>query len=888
MSSVTVIPPHLAAALEGRYSFEHLLGEGGMATVYGAQDLKHDRKVAIKVLKPELAAVLGAERFLAEIKTTAQLQHPHILGLHDSGEAHGLLYFVMPYVEGQSLAKRLEQEKQLPVDEAVSIATKVAGALQAAHDRSVVHRDVKPANILLQDGEPLVADFGIALAVTSVGGNRLTETGLSMGTPFYMSPEQAIGDREVGAQSDVWALGCVLYEMLVGEPPYTGGTAQAVLGRILTESPKAPTAVRPALPLNVEGAVLKALERLPADRFSTAADFAKALGDSGFRYGIAEEAGTAAGQGPWKRATLGLGLTTVLATAGVMAVLPSGDASQPVARYTVGLPRDQQVREEFGSNVTISPDGSAIAYVGPRENGLGQQLWLRQRDRLLPEVITGSETAISPVFSPDGSRIVFRAGGGALRITSLRGEPPREILDEAAGVDFRGLMWSEDGYLYYSGPGLWRVHETGGAPEIAVPVDPGAGGVMHNWPDALPDSRGILFTIAERGANRDLEASRIAVFDAESGEQRTLLSGVIARYAQSGHIVYVAADGTLLAAPFDLGSLEVTGDPVALASEVRVGLDGIHLDVSAEGSLIYLTGASGDRVQPTWVSREGAPSAIDPDWSGRMYHPSLSPDGSRVAIGVRTQSNDIWIKQLDTGPQLRLTLHEAGGARAVWTPDGYAVSFISTRGSNDDVWTRRADGSGSAELTFDGVARVHEVLWSPDGEWLVYRTPAGVGIYAVRPGGDDEPVTLVETDASEFSPTLSPDGRFMAFMSNETGRHEVYVVPFPNAADGRWPVSTDGGRNPRWSPAGDEIFFLDAADNMVSVPVGTDPAFTFGRGRVLFSAADYAVESYVCPPYDVTADGRRFLMLKPAAGAGESQLVVVQGFFEVLKEQVGR
>ena len=879
------------AALEGRYSIERELGQGGMATVYLADDLKHERKVALKVLKPELAAVVGAERFLAEIKTTAALQHPNILPLHDSGEADSFLFYVMPYVEGESLRDRLDREHQLPVKDAVEIAMGLADALEYAHGKGVIHRDIKPANILLQAGKPVIADFGIALAVGVAGGGRLTETGLSVGTPHYMSPEQATGDQSVGAATDIYALGCVLHELLVGEPPYTGSTAQAVLAQVLTETPRAPTNVRAAVPPNVDGAVLKALERLPADRFTTAAGFSKALADPGFRHGLAQATGADGGSGRWKRIAVGLGLTTVLATAGLTGLLLSRDAPPPVARYAVGLPRTQQVAEGFGSNVTISPDGSAIVYVGPTEDRYGRQLWLRQRDQLLPTVVAGTEGAVSPVYSPDGGRVAFTVGG-ALRTTSLAGEPPLEILSEdfdyPGGRRPSGLAWSEDGFLYYTKePELWRVRATGGEPEVVVPVESDEGDVMHRWPEALPGGRGVLFTIADAGPSRNMETWMIAVLDTESGERTTLLSGVLARYARSGHIVYVSPDGNLLAVPFDLGSLTVTGDPVSLPGTARVGLDGIHLDVSAEGTLVYLAGVAEERVQPVWVSREGRARVVDPDWAGRMYFPSLSPDGSRVAVDMLTESNNVWIKQLDAGPQFRLTRHEAGGARAVWTPDGNAVSFFSVRGGNEDVWTRRADGSGPAELTFDGAVGVHEALWSPDGEWLVYRAPAGAGIYAVRPGDDDEPVTLVETDADELSPTLSPDGRYMAFMSNDTGRHEIYVVPFPRTADARWAVSTGGGRSPRWSPAGGEIFFIDATDNMVSVPVETEPTFTFGPARVLFPVGGYAVETFYHAPYDVTADGQRFLMLEPV-GSGENQLVAVQGFFEVLAEEAGR
>ena len=275
----------LSVALEGRYAIERELGEGGMATVYLAEDIKHDRKVALKVLKPELAAVVGAERFLAEIKTTANLQHPHILPLFDSGEADSFLFYVMPYIEGETLRDRIDREKQLPVDEAVRIATAVAGALQTAHEEGIIHRDIKPANILLSRGEPLIADFGIALAVGAAGGSRLTETGLSMGTPYYMSPEQATGDQHVGPSTDTYALGAVLYEMLTGDPPYMGSTAQAVLGQIIAGEAVSATKKRGSVPANVDAALRCALEKLPADRFTSAQEFVRALGDENFRYG---------------------------------------------------------------------------------------------------------------------------------------------------------------------------------------------------------------------------------------------------------------------------------------------------------------------------------------------------------------------------------------------------------------------------------------------------------------------------------------------------------------------------------------------------------------------------------------------------------------------------
>ena len=356
----------LNAALEGRYAIERELGEGGMATVYLADDLKHERKVALKVLKPELAAVVGAERFLAEIKTTANLTHPHILPLHDSGEADSFLFYVMPYVEGETLRDRIDREKQLPVDEAVALASKVAGALQHAHEHGVIHRDIKPANILLQDGEPVVADFGIALAVGAAGGGRLTETGLSLGTPYYMSPEQATGDQAVGASTDTYALGSVLYEMLVGDPPFAGSTAQAVLGKIIAGKSVSAMEERPSVPPNVDAAVRCALEKLPADRFTSAQEFVRALGDEHFRYGEAVPGVDGAVANRWKRvAILGWSAAAVFAVTlgSVLLRTDPPEPPEPVTRVSVLMAEAQSFNPSLGA-LDLSTDGSLMVYKG--------------------------------------------------------------------------------------------------------------------------------------------------------------------------------------------------------------------------------------------------------------------------------------------------------------------------------------------------------------------------------------------------------------------------------------------------------------------------------------------------------------------------------------------
>ena len=404
----------LNAALQGRYAIERELGEGGMATVYLADDLKHERKVALKVLKPELAAVVGAERFLAEIKVTANLQHPHILPLFDSGEADSFLFYVMPYVEGETLGDRLDREHQLPVDDAVRIATNVAEALDYAHRHGVIHRDIKPANILLQDGKPVISDFGIALAVGAAGGGRLTETGLSLGTPHYMSPEQATGDLHVGAATDIYALGCVLYETLVGEPPYTGSTAQAILGKIVTGELDPATAHRKSVPPNVDAAIRRALEKVPADRFGSAAGFAAALNDPHFGTAPMSGSGSApSAAGSRARAMMGWSLAAILAlVVGWLVLRPVPTSLAPVpARFTLDFTGDGL----RSGGVLVSPDGSLFAlttFDGIHIRPAGEASY-----RLLPN----TERAISPAFSPDSQWLVSfaRACWSKSRLTAV-------------------------------------------------------------------------------------------------------------------------------------------------------------------------------------------------------------------------------------------------------------------------------------------------------------------------------------------------------------------------------------------------------------------------------------------------------------------------------------
>jgi len=882
----------LNAALDGRYAIERELGEGGMATVCLADDLKHERKVALKVLKPELAAVVGAERFLAEIKTTANLTHPHILPLHDSGEADSFLFYVMPYVEGETLQNRIAREHQLPVDDAVRIATNVSEALDYAHRHGVIHRDIKPANILLQDGKPVISDFGIALAVGVAGGGRLTETGLSVGTPHYMSPEQATGDLSVGAATDIYALGCALYEMLVGEPPYTGSTAQAILGKIIQGKTASAAEERASVPQNVDAAIRKALEKLPADRFVGAQDFSKALGDPGFRHGVEVTAGMVGGRGHWN--PLSIGMTGVAALAVMFGAwaLTRPETTGQVSRFEVTLPDGLEPNVAYPGGVTVSPDGSEIVFRGTSEGLL--RLWRRSLDQLTPTPIPGTDAAWAPRYSPDGTMVAFFAGGNAITTVSLAGAPPMTLVVELAAGGW--FLWGTDGWLYFTNVDqtIWRVPVEGGPWEQVTTL--AEDDAVHGHGEVLPDGRGLLFT------RQGFGGIQVAVLSFETGEVTTLFEGLDAHYAASGHIVYSSVEGTLLAAPFDLGRLRITGPSRSLVEGLLVngGNGSSYSAMSESGVLVYLTGEVGgySETELVWVSRSGVAQPVEAGW--RFESPtddfgwSLSPDGTQVAVTGHVEGNlDIWIKELSGGPFERLTFDEALQAYPVWAPDDRMVSYVSGQLLGFDVWQRRADGTGSPELVHDDERSLLQPRWSSNGEWMVFRTTEGaVGrdIVGLRPGVDTAVVSLVVSDEfTEWGPALSPDGRWLAYSSDQTGREEVYVRPFPDVGSSLHQVSVGGGSNPCWAHGGGEIFYLEEDGRFISASLQTEPAFRVLTRETLFTLGpEYLLGDGGADYYEVAPDDQRFLMGRRAGEslAGPGGFVVVQNFFEELRRLV--
>ncbi len=882
----------LKAALSDRYRIERELGSGGMATVYLAQDLKHERQVAVKVLRPELAAVLGHERFVQEIKTTANLQHPHILPLFDSGEAHGFLYYVMPYIEGETLRDNLNRNTQLGIEEAVRITTEVADALDYAHRHNVIHRDIKPENILLHEGRPMVADFGIALAVSAAAGGRLTETGLSLGTPHYMSPEQATAEKELTGRSDIYSLGCVMYEMLTGEPPHTGSSAQQIIMKIVTDEARPVTDLRRSVPPHIAAATAMALERLPADRFDSASKFAEALTNPAFApQATAGAMAAMSREGRWRRLAIGVAaLAGVLAVTNVWTLLRTpAEAPEPVIRYTLTMPEGQEVLAGyFGPSVTLSPDGSRLVFVGASETG--SQLWVRDRDQLLARPLAGTDGAWQPFFAPDGQRVGFVTGNRELKVISLAGEPPVTVV---TGVGRGGGTWDSDGYVYYlgrAGGGLSRISVTGGDPEIVSVVDTVRAEVSHRFPHVLPNGKGVLFTISRPS----VEEQEVAIVDLATGEHHVLLPGVLARYAPTGYLVIARADGALLAAPFDQDRLVLTGPATPLLDGVAVvGQGSVDLSLSDVGTLLYWQLQEDGNTAPNdmvWVARDGTIREIDPGWRADFSALALSKDGTQLAVTIREGvgvgwEEQIWIKRLDRGPLSRLTFEGALNNQPIWTVDGRFVTFVSNRGINRDLYVKRADGSAAAAVLLDTDYGIYQPHWSSDGEWLVFTT-SGVGgsdIYGVRPETDSEPVAVVGDGFDEHTAKLSPDGRWLAYVSNETGRNEVYVRPFPSV-DAKWQISVDGGTEPRWAHSGRELFYRNSVPEMVAVEVSSDSTFLVGQQRVLFSWGDLDNNRFAVAP-----DDERFLFVRNRVteSIGAFQLVVVENFFHELKQKFG-
>jgi eukaryotic-like serine/threonine-protein kinase len=882
----------LAAALADRYRVERELGQGGMATVYLAEDLKHRRRVAVKVLKPELAAVLGADRFVQEITTTAALQHPHILPLFDSGEADGFLFYVMPFIDGETLRSRLDRETQLGVEESVRIACDVADALHYAHSCGVVHRDIKPENILLANGRPMVADFGIALAVSAAAGGRMTETGLSLGTPHYMSPEQATAEKEISARSDVYSLASVLYEMLTGEPPHMGKSAQQIIMKIIVEPAKPVTDLRKSVPEHVEAAVLQALEKLPADRFASAAAFAAALGGEGGtvtrRLTSRRDAPGPAivrPSGPLAMLAAALLLMTGLAAGGWLRPSPEPTViRQRVMLWSYHLPSPLDPGARLGaSQVAIAPDGSSIVYADSSAGTL--VLWRKARDAASAVPMPGTEGGVSPFFSPDGRWVGFRTLDRKLRKIPVGGGGA-VTLAENGGFNLKAAAWLDDHTIVYSAgiSEVARVSADGGEPVMLSM--PGAGsGVNLLSIAALPGSRGFLTAHCDGNC---AVGSAISVYEFASDSARLLVpnaSGVW--FAPTGHLLFTDRERGLFAAPFDLGRLELTGGAVSVIE----GVEPTRFALSTSGAAVYVVDRTADAPSDlVWVTRDGRVEPVDSTWRGRFDYPAISPDGRSVAVSVRGRTTDLWIQRED-GTRQKIIAEGEAAWRGSWTPDGESLAFVSVSKERGPGQARallaRADGVGTAWQLLTHDFPVWEVELSRDRQWVVFRADEEGGanrLHARRLQGDTAVLPLPTgrlTGTVQVS--LSPDGRWLAFTAAETaGPVEVYIASFPDMGSRRQ-VSRGGGNSPRWSRSGRELFF-ESGGMLVTVAVPPGPVLAPGPPRPLFSLAGFRVARNR-PQYDVAPGDQRFVMIREP-GSAAREVVYVENWFTELEKRM--
>jgi serine/threonine-protein kinase len=857
----------LSAALAGRYRIDRELGAGGMATVYLANDLRHDRDVAIKVLHPDLGAALGAERFLSEIKTTAKLQHPHILPLLDSGDADGFLYYVMPVVTGETLRARLERERQLPIADALRIAREVAGALDYAHRHGVIHRDIKPENILLHDGQALVADFGIALAVQQAGGPRMTQTGLSLGTPQYMSPEQAMGERNIDARSDIYALGAVTYETLAGDPPFSGSSVQAIVAKIISEKPTPLHILRETVPPGVEHAVLTALAKLPADRFATAAEFAAALSATS-----AERPAEWANTSPRRQPRLVGVLASAVVVASAVAAwgwLRQPPAPSQVTRVAIALPAGQDLRTQFsGFSFDISANGDRLAYIGPGPGKGTTQVWIRPLDALEATALANTMGALSVQWSPDGRSVLTtkerRTSSAIVAVDGGR------VVPLTGGVD---ATWGPDGRVYFVDQGGRIMREAvGGLPDTLYRGDTSR---FVTLPAAFPRGNGALFIRTSKGG--DAPRSDIVAVHFASGKTSVVGPGVYARILPSGALLFASQEGNVFAVPFDQTSSRMTGAPVLVASVSMGGNAGRsfpQISVSNEGTVVYLTGAL-QRGRLAWLdpngrlvrrlSTEGAFSGI-----------SLSPDGSRVAYTLRTDDRvsgagargvgDVWVEDLATGAKTQLT-HQWFNLRPSWSPDGKSVLYARIGGSdNQELWERRADASAPERLVLSQRVFGHSIgdgRWLPDHKTLIVRTYAdrigttqgGTNLYMASEGASVARAFAVSA-SQKTGPAPSPDGTLLAYVSDESGTNELYVEPFPGGGQ-RLKVSDGDALVGRWSHDGRSLYYWDARGKLIVASIASRPSLSVtGRREINADIAPSASSLAPAASFDVTADGR--------------------------------
>jgi serine/threonine-protein kinase len=869
-----------------------------MGEVFKAKDQKLGREVAIKVLPEEFAKDADrVARFQREAKLLASLNHSNIAAIYGLEESGGTNFLVLELVEGDTLADQLKRGP-IPVEESLKLALQIAEALEAAHEKGVIHRDLKPANIkVTPDGKVKVLDFGLAkayageqaelnLSNSPTLSDAATRQGVILGTAAYMSPEQARG-KAVDKRTDIWAFGCVLYEMLTGQAAFQGEDVTEILAAVVKSGVNLD--LLPAnLHFRVREAIIRCLQKEPKRRYSSITDaryeIEQALADPG---GILMQQVTAVKQ----RKKLRLGLAWV-AAAVILAAIIAGVAgwnlkpSEP--RHVIRFYHELQESQQFGnltySVLAISPDDRQFVY------STSTGLYLRQAGELNARLIPGTEEQpSSPFFSPDGQWIGYWSmANSQLKKIAISGGAPVALCDVSIFVD---ASWNADNTIVYGQypDSIRRVSANGGTSESLIKASP----LPLFSPQILPGGKSVLFSMATT------EGHKIAVQSLESGKRKELFIGDRPRYLPTGHLIYIVGND-LLAVPFDADTLEVTGGPVAMVAGIwqRSSNNASQYAISDSGTLAYLPGIAGAAsVQRTlvWLDRKGkeAPIAVTPN---DYRNPRISPDGSRVALTVYSGSKrDIWILDIVREIMTRLTFNE-NSTFPLWTLDGRRIAFATGDLTKSAVYLKAADGTGTEEKLVSAQDRaIAPWSWSSDGKLLILHTfnlsgGLNADIGALPMEGDRKWRPLLTEKYHEGLPQISSDGRWMAYQSNESGRFEVYVRPFPDVNKGKWQVSMSGGDLPLWAPGGKELFYRNG-DSVMAVAVQTEPTFKPGKTETLFRGPYVQRSSMNAHPWDISPDGKRFLMMKeagatPSAAEGPRKINIVLNWFEELKQRV--
>jgi eukaryotic-like serine/threonine-protein kinase len=887
----------------GPFEIHEPLGAGGMGEVYRARDTRLGRDVAVKVLPAHLSANPELkQRMEREARAISSLNHPNICTLHDIGSQDGVDFLVMEHLEGETLADRL-QRGALPLNEALTIAIKIADALDKAHSRGIVHRDLKPANIMLAKNGPKLMDFGLAkpapglssasgsnpltpstptmtVADLSASASPLTQKGTVVGTFQYMAPEVLQGG-EVDARSDIFSFGCVLYEMVTGHRAFEGKSQFSVLGAILDKEPEHISAVRPDSPLRLDETVWRCLAKIPDQRYGCMHDVRIQLEQ------LANAPQTEAAALPTQKASASLlpwllaGIATLLALSIGVAYVLQSPKSEPVVRSSILPPAGTSFVTMLPASgpPVLSPDGSRLAFTA-RDDKSKVLLYVRPLTSLTAQPLTGTEDATYPFWSPDGRDVGFFTPGKLKRV-SANGGPSQNICDAISG---RGATWGPDGSIIFtpsSTQPLFRVRATGGTPEPASKLDASHNENSHRWPSFLPDGRHFLYW-ARSSLNQE---NRLYV-----GELGTLQAKALAKtdtmgvYA-SGHLLFMR-DQNLMAQPFDPRRLELSGEPVPIAEHVAInGATARPLfSASQIGTLLYQTGETAGGWNLLWWDREGKPAGALPH-PDRYLFPTLSPDGKQLAVMIFTgaQGNeDAWIFDLARGTSARLTFNGNARGFLVWSADGKNIFYGSNPNGTSHIYSKAADGSGPERAVLEGNDTLELVSSaSADGRYLVYirrdlkNNDANYQIWALPLFGDRKPFPVVQSTFETQFAVVSPDNRWMVYQSNESGRREIYVTAFP-AGGAKWQVSTSGGTWPRWRRDGKELFFLDPSDKMMAVDVNpSGSSIHLGIPHGLFQTVgiqrDYG-------PFDVTADGKKFLLNSGNLKEGSDPFTLVQNW----------